>query len=114
MNKLGLSLSRCNSCGISASCQRDFGDFCRARQKLLAQRVCEASRAKKPLADFAPAKTCLSIRTKFANLQLWVTPQVPKPSPKRDRVITKATAVSPLSPRCQPEIGRASCRERVS
>src|SRR5690625_3779425 len=50
MNKLGLSLSRCNSCGISASCQRDFGDFCRARQKLLAQRVCEASRAKKPLA----------------------------------------------------------------
>src|SRR5690625_6860294 len=39
--------------------------------------------------------------SKVANLQLWVTPQVPKPSPKRDRVITKATAVSPLSPRCQ-------------
>src|SRR5690625_8039519 len=29
--------------------------------------------------------------------ELWVTPQVPMPSPKRDRVITKATAVSPLS-----------------
>src|SRR5690625_2554660 len=25
----------------------------------------------------------------------------PKPSPKRDRVITKATAVSPLSPHCR-------------
>src|SRR5699024_12554997 len=47
------------------------------------------------------AKPCLSIRTKFANLQLWVTPQFPKLSLKRDRIITKATAVSPLSPRCQ-------------
>src|SRR5690625_7770120 len=77
-------LSRCNSCGIAASRQRDFGDFCRARQKLLAKRACEASRAKqiltlqtlavsqskspsrwaKPhqsLADFAPAKPCLSL-----------------------------------------------------
>src|SRR5690625_2074738 len=26
----------------------------------------------------------------------------PKPSLKRDRIITKATTVSPLSPRCQP------------
>src|SRR5690625_3032691 len=45
-SKSPLSLSPCNSCGITASCQRDFGDFCRARQKLLAKRACEASRAK--------------------------------------------------------------------
>src|SRR5690625_1461954 len=38
---------------------------------------------------------------KPANLPLWVTPRFPKPSPKRDRAITKATAVSPLSPRCR-------------
>src|SRR5690625_6369037 len=36
--------------------------------------------------------------SEVANLQLWVTRRFPKPSPKRDRVITKATAVSPLSP----------------
>src|SRR5690625_2051483 len=47
--KSPLSLSPCNSCGITASCQRDFGDFCRARQKLLAQRVCAANRAKQIL-----------------------------------------------------------------
>jgi len=81
-SKSPLRLSRCNSCGITASFRRDFGDFCRARQKLLAKRACEASRAKqiltlqtlavsqskspsswaKPnqsLADFAPAKPCL-------------------------------------------------------
>src|SRR5690625_3661304 len=38
--------------------------------------------------------------SEVANLQLWVTRRFPKPSPKRDRTITKATAVSPLSPRC--------------
>src|SRR5690625_1756398 len=53
--KSPLSPSPCNSCAISASCQRDFGDFCRARQKLLAKRVCAANRAKQilSLADFA-------------------------------------------------------------
>src|SRR5690625_855063 len=50
--------------------------------------------------------------SEVVNLQLWVTPQVPKPSPKRDRAITKATAVSPLSPRCQPVLrpSRKLCR----
>jgi len=43
--------------------------------------------------------------------ELWVTPQVPKPAPKRDRTITKATAVSPLSLHCQPVLrrGRVLC-----
>src|SRR5690625_640001 len=48
--------------------------------------------------------------SEVVNLQLWVTPQVPKPSPKRDRAITKATAVSPLSPRCQPVLRRSRTR----
>src|SRR5690625_730179 len=61
------------------------------------------------LADFALAKPCLSIRTKFANSQLWVTPQSPKPSPKRDRAITKATAVSPLSPTVNQSCGPTAC-----
>src|SRR5690625_232675 len=45
--------------------------------------------------------------SEVANLQLWVTRRFPKPSPKRDRVITKATAVSPLSPHC-PSVLRPS------
>src|SRR5690625_2803646 len=48
-SKSPLSLSHRDSCGISASFRRDFGDFCRARQKLLAKRVCAANRAKLPL-----------------------------------------------------------------
>src|SRR5690625_2525079 len=48
-SKSPLRLSRCNSCGITASFRRDFGDFCRARQKLLAKRACAASRAKQIL-----------------------------------------------------------------
>src|SRR5690625_1550739 len=71
-----------------------------SKTKVTRPSACVASGAKQCLADFAPAKPCLSIRTKFANLQLWVTRRFPKPSPKRDRTITKATAVSPLSPRC--------------
>src|SRR5690625_2039839 len=44
--------------------------------------------------------------------ELWVTRWFPKPSPKRDRAITKATVVSPLSPHCQPVLRaiRALCR----
>src|SRR5690625_5020572 len=48
-SKSPLRLSRCNYCGISVSFRHDFGDFCSARQKLLAKRVCEANRAKQPL-----------------------------------------------------------------
>src|SRR5690625_7797232 len=44
--------------------------------------------------------------------ELWVTRWFPKPSPKRDRAITKATVVSPLSPHCQPvlRVSTALCR----
>ena len=47
-----------------------------------------------------------------ANLQLWVTRRFAKPSPKRDRTIAKAAAVSPLSPHCQsvPRPSRELCR----
>src|SRR5690625_5859848 len=35
--------------------------------------------------------------SEVVNLQLWVTPQFPKLSLKRDRAVTKAPTVSPLS-----------------
>src|SRR5690625_7453136 len=46
--------------------------------------------------------------------ELWVTPQVPKPAPKRCRTITQASAVAPLSIRCHPALSRGVERPPVT
>ena len=47
------------------------------------------------------SKSGLCRANEVCKSELWATPLFPKPSPKRDRAVTKAETVSPLNPRCR-------------